>query len=151
MSLSALFIVVYPMSSSVTPCIQIALPVKTNQTNFNKTYCESALTFSPHWKCANTWSHQTWSWKKTHNIWWTFCQESYGPSPSPAICLFSSPLQPFYRLLSCWVALVRASLFAQGAEGEALDWCKPNCGEVCAEGQINCVKVCSHILCSGCH
>lgn len=76
--------------------------------------------------------------------------KSHGPSPSAAICLFSSPLslQPFYRLLSCWVALVRASLFAQETGGKELE-CKLNCQQVCVEVKSIVWKcVCSNVCVS---
>lgn len=137
MSISALFIIVYLMSWN-------HLPKQVKQIRTERSV-KAPLTFSPHWKCANTWSHQTWSWKKTHNIWWTFCQESWPFSLSCYLFVF------FFLLLllcnhstsSCHAgfSLVHASLFAQGNRRRGTEVQTKLLTSVCW-GQINCVKVC---------
>lgn len=159
MSISALFIIVYLMSWN-------HLPKQVKQIRTERSV-KAPLTFSPHWKCAKTWSHQTWSWKKTHNIWWTFCQESWPFSLSCYLFVF------FFLLLllcnhstsSCHAgfSLVHASLFAQGNRRRGTEVQTKLLTSVCW-GQINCVKVCVakcvstlswffffFFLCSACH
>lgn len=159
MSISALFIIVYLMSWNHLP--KQAKQIRTERS------VKAPLTFSPHWKCANTWSHQTWSWKKTHNIWWTFCQESWPFSLSCYLFVFffppPPPLQPFYQLLSCWFFIGPCLLFAQGNRRRGTEVQTKLLTSVCW-GQINCVKVCVakcvstlswfffiFFLCSACH
>lgn len=62
---------------TLCPSKQMALPTQQIKQILIKHAVKALLTSSPRWTCANTWSHQTWSWKTTHNIWWTFCQESW--------------------------------------------------------------------------
>lgn len=122
MSISALFIIVYLMSWN-------HLPKQVKQIRTERSV-KAPLTFSPHWKCANTWSHQTWSWKKTHNIWWTFCQESWPFSLSCYLFVFFSSSSSSATILPAPVMLVfhwsMPRCLRKGTEGEELK-CKLNC------------------------
>lgn len=118
---------------------------------------KAPLTFFHHWKCANTWSHQTWSWKKTCNICWTFCKESWPFSLSCYLFVFfssfsfsSTTILPAPVMLGCVGPCLtvcarnqRGGVGLQTKLSTSVSW-----------GQRNCVKVCVAcvmFLYSGCH
>ncbi len=140
MSISTLFVIVYIMSlnSNGITC--------SNKSNIlNRNTVKAPLTFLPHWKCANTWRRQTWSWKKTHNIWWTFRQEWWPFSFCYLFVFFfftsSSPsCKPFYQLLSCWVVFVHPSVLCKELKGT--NWSANWIVDKCMLRSNKCMKVC---------
>ena len=104
---------------------------------------KAPLTFFHHWKCPNTWSHQTWSWKTICNICWTFW-ESWPFSLSCYLFVFFSFSFSSTTLLPAPVTL--------GCVGPCLTVCARNqrggagvqskLSTSVSWGQINCVKVC---------